>query len=507
MVLVKRLDNHRWWIFVALVLPWIAWRFLAIDAPLSTDRDASNILYAWPDFPWDGEPEGRHPPGFLWLLFFTLQLGYPLVGTEHVEALGRLWPVLSYVGIAALVFHQSCRLAGTWTAGLASGLLVAWSPALIRESHGVSDTLPFVFGALLAMDLALKQIGSPSNRREVGLILVLLAIMYTYYLAPLVVAAVVGCLVWRRSMVDPWSWLVGGILSIPAWVGLGRVLLSDRERRGTFVEAGLQSSFADDPWFASSGLELLFDVFTLLGIHFNAAAAVVLCAAVGAGWCWGRNRGRELVVMTAGVCAVMLVVAMTMTGAAFLRGSYFLFLIPVACVFAGCAVVSSRVVGGLAAALIAFSVTSNAQILGFGPAELVRVSTPGQRLDALLEQAPSGVVVVELEAMVPLAVFHLGDPHDMWASCRNMDHPTQPSDFQRECGDPPELIALGQLQDLGTLQGQQKMVTRFDAITMSALFVRDGNWTANPLLMERVETRCTELGSIDSMTLYDCPGR
>lgn len=220
-------------------------RVPGMHASFGMEADASNLLYAWPDVPWMGEREGRHPPLFLWLTHLV-QWAWEATGRPlPVDVMGRILPVTAGVLTAPVVFLASRRSLGTVAAVLV-GLLLATDGSLLAASWWVADHTLFVLASVLAPWTLLRVVEHPTTARENQLLAAVVFLGLSSYLGLLVLAGMALWLVVVSPKADrAWRNLVlGGVLVTPWLWRLARTIRAEAARHS----GGAATALGDPEW-------------------------------------------------------------------------------------------------------------------------------------------------------------------------------------------------------------------------------------------------------------------
>jgi hypothetical protein len=195
----------------------LALRVPSLGLPFAHDQDVQRMFTG--NLPLHEIATGaglkdRHPPLYFFVLHVAQRFG-------QSEAVGRAPAVLAgaLVGPALLVAAASL-CGGAGSAAALAGLAVTISPELVARSREVSEIPLF---ALIVIATAASLVAALRDTRRTRLVAVVVShalALFTYYLAPFIVAAHAAVLAWLRTPNRRvvWALVVGVVAGAPAFV-------------------------------------------------------------------------------------------------------------------------------------------------------------------------------------------------------------------------------------------------------------------------------------------------
>jgi hypothetical protein len=231
-VVVAPLRGSAFAVASLLLVAGVLLRFTALDLPFERDQDVQRAFTGhmplWRVLFVEGLAD-RHPP--LW--FVVLHASQALFGQSEAALRAPAALCGALVGPAiTLVLARRGGVIGPVAA--ASALAVTVSGELISQSREVSDIPLMSLLAVLMVASATRLATRPSPATMVLCVAAHVLGLYTYYLAPLVVAGealALGAACFRPEMKRAAAWIGG--LSAPAMFLLVRVAIVDSSARAT----------------------------------------------------------------------------------------------------------------------------------------------------------------------------------------------------------------------------------------------------------------------------------
>ncbi len=305
---------------VALILFAIslAIRVPVIDLPFAHDQDVQRMLTgnsSLTDIATGVGLQDRHPPLYFFILHCAQWFG-------QSEAIGRAPAVLAGALAAPALVIASVAMVGRATAATAiAGLAVAISPQLVARSREVSG-IP-LYGLLLLV--AAASLVAACRRATLPRRLTLAAShtlsLFTYYLAPFVVAAHAGALFWRRPTGNVARAFISGVVAgTPALILGIATLLRDWSARD------VARAFPAIAWGEHNPIQMGVEMAQIAVDAFGPIllAAVLIAALVGL-----RSRDFATIVPALGVLATFFAVAL-LSPIARVQSYYFTSALPLA---------------------------------------------------------------------------------------------------------------------------------------------------------------------------------
>jgi len=238
----------------ALFALGLALRVANLDLPFSHDQDVQRVFTgALPlsEILTGKGLEDRHPP-----LYFVVLHAAGIVGRS--EAAMRLPAAIAGAMIGpAIVWGARLVRGRAGAVGAVMGLVVAVSPSLVDHARQVSEIPLFGLLTVLTCVLAVRSSEKPTRLAQIGLAVTTALSAWTYYLAPLVIAGVLGGLVAARSRSRAAivSMGIGALFGAPAFVLLGVTALRDHGARD------VAERFPDLAWGHRAPLPMLVGEF------------------------------------------------------------------------------------------------------------------------------------------------------------------------------------------------------------------------------------------------------
>jgi len=271
LLLTSSLRGGVWAVAVVLFSIGLGLRAPVLDLPFSHDQDVQRMFTGNSTLAEIATGVGlqdRHPPLYFFVLHLAQRFG-------QSEAIGRAPAVLAgaLVGPAVLLAAAAVRGRVTPPAVLLS-LAATISPVLIARSREVSE-IPlysiFLLGAAVSLVAAMRR---PTTPRLAAVVAFHALALFTYYLAPFVVAAHTLVLVWKRAERRVWAALAGGIVcGSPALLLAAATLFRDWSARET------ARSFPALAWGEHSPLQMAAHM-TRIGVDSVGIPLAILIAAV-----------------------------------------------------------------------------------------------------------------------------------------------------------------------------------------------------------------------------------
>lgn len=324
-------ERQPWPWLAALLLGMAALRLPELDAPFTFDALTQRLFFGsldLQDIIAHRYADQRHPQLYYLILHGFLRFG-------HDEAVARLPALLFSLAAAATLFVLARPALGAVGALCATALL-GLNVSFLTFSREVGDLTLFSFLTLLSTVLLLRAYERPTRRAAIAFAVAEAAMLYAYYLAPLVVGAhLLMLLVRGRSERRRPLWLGLGaavLAGVPALSDLAELALADRGMRE------VARAFPRHVWGERSILEL----WAQLGAHLAPSLELLVLITVlgGLGVCRLARRPwrdpRTLVVSLIVVSATLIVgLAVPLVR---LKPYYLLFVLPflLVLVVAGC---------------------------------------------------------------------------------------------------------------------------------------------------------------------------
>jgi hypothetical protein len=251
-------------------------RLPSLGLPFAADQDVQRLFTG--NLPLREIATGmglkdRHPPLYFFVLHFAERFG-------QSEAIGRSPAVLAGAIAGPAILLAAAIMAGrVGPAAALAGLAVSVSPELVARSREVSEIPLFALLAIAAASSLVAAVREPRRARLVGLALSHALALYTYYLAPFLVAAhaaVLACL--RRPDRRVLSAFAAGILAgLPALALAAVTLARDWSARA------VARAFPALAWGEHSPVQMALDMGRIAGETFGAPLLALLLAATVAG--------------------------------------------------------------------------------------------------------------------------------------------------------------------------------------------------------------------------------
>ncbi len=279
---------------VILLAVGLALRAPSLDVPFLRDQDVQRMLtgnLSVHEIATGAGLKDRHPPLYFFVLHAVQRLG-------QSEAIGRAPAVLAGALLGPAILLAARLMCGRigLTAVIAA-LAVTASPDLIARSREVSEIPLF---ALLVMVASAALVGA-ARRPRLGRLAVLASAqalaLWTYYLAPFVVAAHALILVWWRPRARVFVAFILGVLA-----GMPAILLAVLTFRGDAAARSTAHTFPLLAWGEHAPDQILAHMGRIAVEAFGLPFVLLAGAAVVIG---ARRRSRPVITAAAAAAAVV----------------------------------------------------------------------------------------------------------------------------------------------------------------------------------------------------------
>lgn len=244
-----------------LFLLGLGLRLPNLDVPFTHDQDVQRFFtgqYPLLEILTGNGLDDRHPP-----LWFVVLHAAGLFG--QTETIARLPAVFAGALIGPAIVWATHRVRGQGGVSAAMcGFVATISPEFVKRSREVSEIPFFSVLVILAITLSLRLSSRSSSQSRRALVVVTALLAWTYYLAPLVLLAIVLALALTRRLnkdvLGALGW--GSVLGAPAFLLGARIIVRDHGARTVAAQFpglawGERSSF--DAW-AEMGRQTLASV-------------------------------------------------------------------------------------------------------------------------------------------------------------------------------------------------------------------------------------------------------
>ncbi|MBX3027878.1 glycosyltransferase family 39 protein [bacterium] len=298
----------------------LALRAPSLDLPFVRDQDVQRMFTghsSLSDIATGVGLEDRHPPLYFFLLHAAQQLG-------QSEAVGRLPAVCAgaLLGPAILLATRAMRRRVGAAAAIAA-LAVTVSPPLIAASREVSELPLFAVLVLGAAASLVAALAAPTAGRLAAVAVFHGLALWTYYLAPFLVAAHAAVLVAARPARRVAAGLAAGVL-----LGAPALLLGAATLWRDWGARDVARAFPGLAWGQHTTLQMLGDIGRLAVEAFGWPFLLLVGGAAVAGI---ARRDRAVVTGVAGTLAVVAGIA-ALSPIARVQAYYATAVLPLACV-------------------------------------------------------------------------------------------------------------------------------------------------------------------------------
>ena len=499
------------WPWLAVVLIAMVVARLPLDAPFDVDAMTQRIFYSSLDL---GDvllhryPDQRHPPLFYAIVHCFLWLG-------HGEAIARAPALLFSLASAVALFLLARRALGSYRA-LWATLLLALNMAFVVHGRDVSNVTLFTCLALTSSYLLLRVLDDPTPRRALAFGLCEAAMLYAYYLAPLIVMAHALALVLaRRPTKRAWLSIAGAaVVATPVLYKLFWLVSDDSGMRD------LAGKYPGHHWGDISSGALLSELSSIVApgsidagsidpgsITGGAAVLLVMLLAAVAGLF--RIEDRALAWLTALIIAIAVPAIAVAVVLVRIKPYYLLFTLPFLLLLVVAGMLGSKKrppanerLSSIGVGVLGFIVAAYGLAIERPPPPHRDFRALG---DAIKSHEGTRVVVADPNPLHTMLLYYaFDDPLPMYRSCR-LDVPTAGTHCRR--GD-DRLVTLTSLPEMdeGWEQRAVELLDRVQRATptwvvYSALF-------ENELLLQRLQSRCEladRFGRFADLSLFRCP--